>query len=250
MVKDSFDFRDVYLLVQARMRSSRFPGKVLKKIHDKTLLENVLFGFPRDRVLVLTTTEPEDQPLREFCASHEIQFFEGPESDVFERFHRAIQKFEAKYYIRITGDNPCLYRESLPMMISLLREEDLDYSVGHELPIGGAAEAFTRQSFLQQSQLERSAQQVEHVTAKYYSPDSSFHWKPVNCGYGHLRKLRLTIDTPEDLSMFQALSRVMNTDPCTLSYESIEKILSHSGDILELNRGVRQRTVYDVESKR
>lgn len=232
------------------MRSSRFPGKVLQKIFQRSLLENVLWNLPNDRLVVLTSIESGDDVLAEFCESRNILVSRGSETNVFDRFYQGIQEYPAPFYIRVTGDNPCLYKPSFPLMLQMLRMEKLDYCVGHELPLGGAAEAFTRESFLNQAVFSKSPRQMEHVTAAYYEAGSSFQWKPLKCNFNHLRSLRLTVDTPRDLEMFQAISRVCAKDPCQLSYEELEKILHDHQNILELNRGITQRTVYDVDGKK
>lgn len=237
---------DTYILVQARMRSTRLPGKVLKTIYQLSLLENVIWNLPLDRLVVLTSDEREDDVLADFCGKNSIEVFRGPQENVFERFQRAIKIYNSTYYIRLTADNPCLYKDAFSPMIQLLKNEKLDYCVGQELPLGGAAEAFTRQSFLEQSKEPLSSSQIEHVTAKYYAVDSKYPWKHFPCGYNHLRRMRLTIDTAEDLKMFQHIVQLVKKDPCQLHYGQLEKIYQNHKEIVELNRGIAQRTVYDT----
>lgn len=245
----NLSFNDTYILVQARMRSKRLPGKVLQKIYQWSLIENVIWNLPPERLIVLTSSETEDDVLAKFCKKKSIQIYRGPEENVFERFHQCIQNYRSKYYIRVTADNPCLYKEGFLQMVQLLKDEELDYCVGTDLPLGGAAEAFTRASFLEQYKKPLSPNQVEHVTAEYYRPGSLHPWKHLKCGYEHLQQLRLTIDTGEDLKMFQSISKITGKDPCQLTYTELEEIFENHKEIVELNSGIKQRSVYDIDPK-
>ena len=160
-----------------------------------------------------------------------------------------MQEYPAASYIRLTGDNPCVYKPILPELIACLKNENLDYCVSSELPLGGAAEAFTHKSFKAQALGPIGDQEQEHVTAKYYAPGSSFAWRTVPCGFSHLSGLRLTVDEREDLEMMRQLARETGQEPCELSYRKIEDLFEQNPRTFEGNRDVHQRRVSDLESQ-
>jgi spore coat polysaccharide biosynthesis protein SpsF len=235
-----------FVFVQARMGSRRFPGKTLEKLMHKTLLENVCDGIPLDRLVILTSQNPLDDPLVDFCTKVNYQVFRGAEIDVFERFLAATKKYVAPYYIRLTGDNPCIYKPILPVLIDTLENLSLDYCVSSELPLGGAAEAFTRHSLFNLANLPWDEAQAEHVTAKYYEADSSFSWKTVPCGFAQLSSLRLTVDEPQDLDLMRNLAKEVGRDPCEIKYSQIERLFAKQPSLFQSNRNIHQRKVTDL----
>jgi spore coat polysaccharide biosynthesis protein SpsF len=101
-----------YAFVQARMRSSRLPGKVLRRLGSRSLLEHVVHRARAvvPRVAVLTSTDPIDDPIAHQCERGSIECWRGPEHDVLERFRAAAAAFGPDTVIRLTADNPLVDR--------------------------------------------------------------------------------------------------------------------------------------------
>ncbi len=102
----------VIAIIQARMSSSRLPGKVLMDIGGKPMLARVIDRSSRakwvDQVVVATTTEAEDTPIVSFCRQADIPCYRGSHFDVLDRYYQAAKRFQADVIVRITADCPLI----------------------------------------------------------------------------------------------------------------------------------------------
>ena len=231
----------IVAIIQARLDSTRLPGKVLMDIAGKPMLAHVVERTRRakwlDEVVVATTTEEEDQPIVSFCENAQIPFFRGSEYDVLDRYYQAAQYFKAEVVVRITADCPLIdpvviddviekfffwgssnsesCREDNGMDLSLAEEKSgklkprWDFAANRlpppwkrTFPIGLDTEICT---FAALAQAWRAAQQPfyrEHVMPYIYDPDHSVH-------YSTLDKSQTAVEVPS--GFFKVL--VVDHDP-------------------------------------
>ncbi|MGB9521614.1 MAG: cytidylyltransferase domain-containing protein, partial [Anaerolineales bacterium] len=111
MKRDS-THQKVIAIVQARMSSSRLPGKVLLDIGGKPMLARVIDRSRRakwvDEVIVATTTEEEDTPIAVFCQQYDVPYYRGSQFDVLDRYYQTAKQFHADVIVRITADCPLI----------------------------------------------------------------------------------------------------------------------------------------------
>lgn len=106
-------------IIQARMSSTRLPGKVLKEAGSRTMLDRMVERVCRaktlDEVVVATTVDPSDDAVAEFCQEHSIEYIRGSLQDVLDRYVQAALQYHAEIVVRLTGDcpliDPPLYRK-------------------------------------------------------------------------------------------------------------------------------------------
>jgi len=130
----------IVLFVQARMGSTRLPGKVLKTVLGKELLrwqvDRLRKAKTADEVVVITTTMPEDDPIAELCATHGIPVFRGSELDLLDRHYQAAKQFHADFVVKIPSDcplsDPDLVDEVLNLWIS--NQDAYDYVSNYHPP--------------------------------------------------------------------------------------------------------------------
>src|SRR3954465_2320714 len=100
----------VVAIIQARMNSTRLPGKILYKVLDQTLLEYQIERVKRvpliDQIIVATTTNPGDEPIVDLCRKLGIDYYRGSELDVLTRYYEAASLFKADVIVRLTSDCP------------------------------------------------------------------------------------------------------------------------------------------------
>lgn len=140
-------------LIQARLGSTRLPGKVLKDLSGKPMLEHIIVRLQTARnvseTIVITSTEPAEDKIEEFCAARNIRCFRGSEQDVLDRYYQAAKELKLSHLIRITGDNPFIDIEELDRLIALHFEKEPAYSLnkseaGNNILRGaGCAEIFS-----------------------------------------------------------------------------------------------------------
>jgi len=189
------------IVLQARMGSTRLPGKVLAAIGRWTLLEHAvrrlaLSGYP---VIVATTTLDEDEVIDEAAAQLGVAVFRGDETDVLARYRGAAQRFGLTRIIRATADNPFVDGEGVRRTLRFLEQAGADHVIECGLPVGTAVEAVTVEALDRAAGLVTDPYDREHVTS-FVRRDGRF--KALRAvAPGGLRRpgLRLTVDTSDDL---------------------------------------------------
>lgn len=192
------------VVIQARMGSTRLPGKVLRPIAGRPLLAHVLGRLQNLQhtaiVVVATSALPQDEPIVAWCSEHGVECFRGDELDVLNRYLRCAEAYGFDQIVRLTADNPFTDIEELDRLIHLHLEQGFDYTHSFgRMPLGVGAEIFTFQA-LQRSHIEGlEPHHREHVNEYMQEHPELF-------ASGHLRvpsakmnpELRLTVDTEED----------------------------------------------------
>lgn len=195
---------NIGIVIQARMGSSRLPGKVLKKIENKNLLEHILFRLSRLKhsaiVVIATSLLEKDNAIESFCKENNIKCFRGPESNVLERYYLCAQKNNFDYIVRLTGDNPFIDIEELDNLISLHLDSKADYSRSFAvLPKGVGAEIFTFDA-LEKSHLYGTLENhKEHVNEYIEENETLFKISELQVIKDKMRpEISLTVDTEDD----------------------------------------------------
>lgn len=194
----------VVTIIQARMGSTRLPGKVLKDICGKAQVQHVIDSVSKSRfssqIVVATSVDENNKPLKEYLTSHGICWFEGDEADVLERFIGAGEKYNADIVVRVTADNPLCNAECIDRMIESHIQRQADYTMMKGLPIGVAGEVVNYNVLKSVHESpDVTARDKEHVTIHVYEhPDRykiNYIQPPVKYNYPDIY---LTVDTPED----------------------------------------------------
>ena len=198
------------VILQARMGSSRLPGKVLADLGGRPMLAFLVERLKRcvsvDRFILATTELAEDDPLAELGDSLGLVVVRGSQNDVLSRFVLAAEHTQANILIRITGDCPFLDPGLLEEMIHDFLGQEIDYFSNCTLPTypdGLDVEIFTRQSLMFAQAECNDASQREHVTP--WIRDSG------QCRLADKRNsidysdMRWTVDEPEDLQVIRAV---------------------------------------------
>ena len=194
-------------ILQARVTSSRLPGKVLKPIMGRPMLalqiERVLRSKNIDQLIIATSTDRSDDRLATFCLDMNVHCYRGSLKDVLDRFYQAAQTCKPDHIVRITGDCPLIDPEVIDEVIAFYLNGDYDYasnSVEPTFPDGLDVEIF-RFSALEGAWKEACLpSQREHVTP-------FIHQQPNRYRIGHykntedLSHLRWTVDEPEDFDL-------------------------------------------------
>lgn len=206
----------IIAVTQARFGSSRLPGKVLKKIKGKTLLEihlnRALGSKCIDGLIVATTLEPEAKKICAIAASCGADFYRGSMNDVLDRFYQAVKDKNPDYVVRITSDCPLIDPELMDEMIRYTIKNKLDYCSNGQsgtFPDGTDVEVFTFKALKTAWQKAKLTSEREHVTPFIWKNSTmkkrtmfkARHFK-YKKDYG---KIRLTVDEPADFTLLEKL---------------------------------------------
>lgn len=197
-------YPDVGIILQARMGSQRLAGKVLKKIHSRTLLEHIFLRlkcleYPA-RVVLATSTHPRDDILESFCLDRRVDCFRGSESDVLERYFLCARQYRFTNIVRLTADNPFVDVYELKNLIELHLSSGADYSHSFGvLPVGTGAEVFTFDALKRSFYSGTKENHREHVNEYIQEYPELFKIRVLSVPreINH-PDVRLTVDTEED----------------------------------------------------
>ncbi len=202
------------IILQARMTSSRLPGKVLEPIGARSLLAHCLLRLRQDSaapVLLATTTNPEDTCLVEVAANLGVESFRGPEHNVLQRYVQAAHYVGARFVVRATADNPAIDIGGPERMLRLLRTTGADYVVEDGLPYGANVEGVTTAALERALELATETSDFEHVTTLIRRDRAHFSPHAVPAPSAVRRpEIRVTVDTPEDLWFMRQLAARLN----------------------------------------
>jgi spore coat polysaccharide biosynthesis protein SpsF len=199
------------IVLQARIGSTRLPGKVLASIGGRSMLEHCVrrlahCGLP---LVVATTDRDEDLPIAHAAGSLGVAVYRGPADDVLGRFVGAAQTFGFTEIIRATADNPFVDLDAPLRTSRARRRAAADHAVERGLPVGTAVEAVSRDALVRAHALATEAYDREHVTSLVRRDPRFRALRAV--APGHLREssLRLTVDTAGDLATAREIDAVL-----------------------------------------
>ncbi|HYK89518.1 MAG TPA: NTP transferase domain-containing protein [Acidobacteriota bacterium] len=195
--------RPTLAFLQARMGSTRLPGKVLLRIRGQSILERSVRRLRGagsiQQVVVLTTTLAEDDQVVEEALRLGAWIHRGPEQDVLKRFQQASERYLPGIVVRATGDNPLIDIGSVDRIVRAIRGSHLEYCMESGLPVGAATEAITADALARVDRIAVEPHHREHVTLYVKDHPDEFRMallSPPDCLCRP--DMRITVDTPED----------------------------------------------------
>ena len=201
----------IYALIQARMNSERFPGKVLHKVKGKPLISFMLERIKRcqglEGLIVATSVDKSDDPLYQYCSSHGIRCCRGSLKNVPKRFKDIIQTNNIKVFVRLSGDSPLIDPAIVEKGISLFRENNYDIvtNVFHRsYPKGQSVEVLRSSIFLEAYQEIEKLPYNEHVTKYFYENKTKYRIYNFTSGM-EAGDIQLSVDTADDMKLFEEI---------------------------------------------
>ncbi|HXG70270.1 MAG TPA: glycosyltransferase family protein [Gemmatimonadaceae bacterium] len=242
------DRQRVVAIVQARMASTRLPGKAMLPIAGKPMLELVLDRVGRskmiDEVVVATSTEKGDDVIADYCGSRACRFSRGSEEDVLSRYRDAAVAFDADIVVRITSDCPLMDPTVLDLVVSRFLEvlPAVDYAANtlppRTFPRGLDVEVFSIGALERAFVEDQDPRSREHVTPYIYRHPEIFELLRVP-HVPDLSEHRWTVDTPEDLALVRAVYD--DFEGQEFSYVDVVAFLQRSPLITGLNSRIVQK---------
>ena len=240
----------VVTIVQARMGSTRLPGKVLADLAGAPLLERqierLLRARSHDRIVVATTTHARDEPIVALAERLGVAGFRGDEHDVLARYALAAAEHAADVVVRVTSDCPLIAPEVLDRCVAaLLADGRLDYvtnTVERSYPRGLDVEVLTRRALDAAAHEATEPADREHVTRYVRRRPERFPTANVVDAEDHSH-LRWTVDTALDLEVVRAVYEVLYPSDPAFSYRDALRHAAEHPDVHARNRHVRQKQV-------
>jgi spore coat polysaccharide biosynthesis protein SpsF len=246
----------IVAIIQARMGSSRLPGKILRDIAGEPMLMRVVERAQRasnlDQTVVATTTDANDKAVVELLEKRDVPFIRGHPTDVLDRYLTAAQVFSADIIVRLTADCPLHDPDVIDKTVNafLAKLPDVDYASNRLVrtyPIGLDVEVFTRQALLRAGDEATENYQREHVTPYLYEVEGRARLLSVesNKDYGHYR---WTVDTPDDLEFVRQVYAHF-PDQSDFGWDAVLDLLEQKPELIDINAHVQQRGFRDAEGE-
>ena len=231
----------IVAIIQARMGSTRLPGKVMADLCGMPMLAVLLHRLKMvhelDEIVVATTNRADDDPLVNWLKEQNVKYFRGSQDDVLERFWCCAKENSADIIVRITADDPLKAPEIISHAIQLLVKYDsIDYvsnTLEPTFPEGLDVEVF---SFLALDRAHNKANlksEREHVTPYIWKNLSIFNIKQFGMS-PNLSSWRLTVDKMEDLQFVRKLLSFSNND-IEISAKEIFRIFEENPELALIN---------------
>ena len=238
------------VVIQARMGSTRLPGKVLMPLAGKPALEHVIerarAAREVDQVVIATSTLPADDAVAEFCAARGWPCVRGSEDDVLARFLTALEHHPADIVVRITGDCPLTDPAMIDELVSALKNDPrgLDYisntQAPRKIPHGLDVEVM-RADALQRAGREAAAREErEHVTPYFYRNPDLFRLGRIDPPVD-LSAHRWTLDTPNDHALLERV--LLALPPGALRWQDTLALVEQHPEWVSINSSVTQKTL-------
>jgi spore coat polysaccharide biosynthesis protein SpsF len=238
-------------IIQARMGATRLPGKVLRQLCGRSVLEHVISRVRRatslDDVVVATTETLSDEAIVRECVRLDVPSLRGSEEDVLSRYFKAAERWKADAVVRVTADCPLfdglLLNEMLGVFLAGNRSTtNIDYLsnvLRRTFPRGLDAEIFTFAALALAFHEATEPHEREHVTPYLYQNLERFRLRSFE-GSENLSTHRWTLDTPEDWMFISAVYEALGSD-CTTT--DVLQLLKTRPELRQLNAHVEQKAL-------
>ena len=234
-------------IIQARMGSSRLPGKIMLSACGKSLLYHLLERVKKskklEKIIIATTTEPEDDVIVNFCKSEKIDFFRGSKNDVLSRYYETAKKFSVDIIVRLTSDTPLIDPNVIDKVISAYENEHSDYvsnffPLPRTYPEGYNVEVFPFK-ILEKTNFEATKpSDREHVTTYISMQPNLFKIFRVDNETDY-SKYRFTLDYEDDYKLIKKIYEILYEKTPFFSLNDIVSLVEKNPELLNLNSHIK-----------
>jgi len=241
---------EVLAIIQARHNSTRFPGKVVKKINNKSILEILIRRLSKSKyiskIIVACTKGPDDKAIIKICKKLSIDYFTGSENDVLDRFYNSAKKYKGINIARVTSDCPLIDPEIVDQVISNFFVKDVDYASNVNpatFPDGLDVEVF-KFSALKEAYIKASqSNEREHVTP-FIINNSKFKKFNLKNSIDY-SSLRLTLDEKKDFILIEKIIKNFKKN-LHFTLDNILNFYKKNSKIFSINTNIKRNEGYNL----
>lgn len=230
-------------IIQARMTSTRLPGKVLMKVMGRPLLSYQLERLRRvkkiEKIIVATTNNKEDDPIVDLCKNEDVDFYRGSEHDVLDRYYQTATKFGVKHIMRITADCPLIDPAICADVIDVYFKSGADFvHTGLTFAEGVDCEILSFRALERAWNEANLKSEREHITLYLHNHPELFK-KITLTNETDDSRYRFTVDEPEDFLVVKAvLEKLYKKNAQLFTTDEIKKFMDTHQEIFRLNLNI------------
>lgn len=237
--------------IEARLRSTRLPGKVLKPILGKPMLALMIERLQRartiDNIVIATTDNPADDPIVTLAEDLGVDYFRGSEDDVLARVLGAAQHFGADVIVETTGDCPVIDPGIVDKVVSDYRIGGADFvsnTLEYTTPRGTDVRVFSTAALAEVSRLTNDPADREHVSLYFWEHPEKYRLRNVRTDFPpEVARLRLTVDTPEDFELIRQIYEHLYPSNPEFTLADILDLFQRKPELPKINQHIQQKAV-------
>ncbi len=246
------DGKKIVATIEARITSTRLPGKVVLPLMGEPVLSRLIDRLQRsqyiDEIVLATTTNTPDDALVELAKQKGVKYWRGSEDNVLERVLQAAQSVEADLIVEITGDCPLIDWRHTDHLIDLFSTGKYDYvanNVERTFPRGLDVQVFPVAILEEVNRLTQDPVDQENVSIYIYTHPEKYriaNW----AAEGHMRRpdIRITLDTKEDYMLINTIFEKLFPSNPDFSAEDVVYLFEQDPTLLDINKEVKQKNPY------
>lgn len=231
------------IIIQARMDSSRLPGKILMQLEGKSILEHVVnslkFSKLCNKIIVATTINETDDSIETLCNELNVYCFRGSSDDVLNRYYECAKLYQGDLIVRITCDNPLIDPTLVDEAIKICKEKNCDYvsnMIHQTYPIGYLVEVLKFDILKQNNDEIHDALTREHVTHDIRTNIMMYKIKEFFAPENLQRpNWRLTVDYENDYELMKKIFKNLYKLNSYISYSDVVTFLDNNPELLKIN---------------
>ena len=231
-------------IIQTRTGSTRLPGKALKKICGKTVIELIIERIKTIKCddIIAAIPERENSDFSDILELAGTKVFRGSEEDVLSRFKGAASKHSSEIIIRVNGDNLLIHPDFVDKATNLIIKTGADYVNVVDAPVGCGVDVFTFKALCKASSLnDLNDLEKEHVIPVFFRKGLFKLESFFVSGKLARKEIRLTLDTSEDFSLLKKIYEDLYDPQTIVSLEDAIDLIDKDPDMLSLNKDVKQK---------
>lgn len=246
---------NINAIIQARIGSTRLPGKILMDVSGKSILHHVVNRLEHSKlinnIIIATTDLPEDNQTEKFCLENKADYFRGSSANVLSRYYEASKKYPSDLIIRVTADCPVIDPQVIDSMIRAFVEHSkisqVDYLSNvhpRTFPRGLDTEIFSFQA-LEKAFIEAKQEyEHEHVTPYFYEHPELFSIK----NFANEKDYsfhRWTVDTEEDYKLIKEIYNELYLPEKIFLFKDIIELFERRPELYSINQDIKQKLLGD-----
>lgn len=239
----------VLAIIQARMASTRLPGKVLMDIAGRPMLWHIVnrlnFSKKINEIILAIPDSEENDQLESFAKNQNLKYFKGNEKDVLSRYYETAKEFGVEVIVRITSDCPLIDPEIVDLVIEKHLNSTADYTsniLKRTFPRGLDTEVFNFSTLEKSYREAKEDYQREHVTSYIYEHPEIFKLQNITAT-GELRhpEFRLTVDTKEDLQLIKEIYKHFYKNGEVFYIKEIINLFNKHPELKKINADIEHK---------
>jgi len=226
-------------LITARLKSTRLPRKIILELNNRPvichMIDRLKLSNVMDRIIICTSTNPEDKPLVDIAANENIDCFLGSEEDVIMRLYEASRTFKLDYALNVTADCPLVSLEYLEQIVNKYKETNADLITCLKLPHGFYSNGLRIDAMKRVCEMKKSIE--TEVWGPYFTDTGLFKVIDIDVPPTYIRPdYRLTLDYPEDYEFFKKIFEYFGENTYRTSMWDIIEYLDENPQVVLINK--------------